>query len=376
MTNARPKPLLGIKVVELARILAGPWAGQVLADLGADVVKVESPQGDDTRKWGPPFIGREHDNPDAAYFHACNRGKTTIIADFNNTEDRDRVLELIADADVLIENFRPHALQRFGLDYETLRLKFPRLVYCAITGFGQEGPYAARPGYDAMIQAMSGLMSITGEAGGPPQKIGVALADITTGLYSVIAIQSALWERQRTGVGRFIDMALLDCAVGVLANQAMNTLITGASPDRMGNAHPSIVPYETFQCSDGEVMLAVGNNKQFNSFCANFGLLDVAEDLRFRTIAGRVEHREELIPVLCKVFKDMTKADVLSRCQEAQVPAGPVNSIAEALSDPQVRERQMVMTLDNGQPAVRTPIMYDGAPVFSTVPPPALPKKP
>ena len=244
-------PLAGLKVVELARILAGPWAGQVLADLGAEVVKVESPEGDDTRRWGPPFVPKDEGGEDAAYFHATNRGKRSVVADFATGEGRAAVLELVREADVLIENFKLGGLAKFGLDYESLREVNPRLVYCSITGFGQDGPYAARAGYDFIVQGMSGIMDLTGDPNGPPQKIGVAYADILTGLYAVIAIQAALRQREATGRGQHIDMALLDVMTGTLANQAMNYLVSGKVPHRLGNAHPNIAPYEAFPVADG-----------------------------------------------------------------------------------------------------------------------------
>ena len=262
-------PLEGLQVVELARILAGPWIGQTLADLGAEVIKVEAPEGDDTRKWGPPFIeGADGARLDAAYFHSCNRGKRAVVADYRKPEDLAFVHALIAKADVVIENFKTGGLAKYGLDYTSLAAKHPRLVYCSVTGFGQHGPYAERAGYDAMIQGMSGIMSLTGEPTGEPQKMGVAFADIFTGVYGVIAVQAALAQRERTGLGQQVDMALLDVMVGVLANQAMNYLVSGAVPTRYGNAHPNIVPYQVCAVADGHVMLAVGNDGQFQRLCA------------------------------------------------------------------------------------------------------------
>ncbi|MEY2961799.1 MAG: hypothetical protein RLZ60_1629, partial [Pseudomonadota bacterium] len=262
------QPLNGVKVVELARILAGPWAGQVLADLGAEVIKVESPDGDDTRTWGPPFM----DDGTAAYYHATNAGKTVVTADFRTEEGRQVVIDLIRDADVVIENFKVGGLAKYGLDYAGLSAINPRLVYCSITGFGQDGPYADRAGYDFLIQGMAGWMDLTGAPDGEPQKVGVAFADIFTGLYSVIGIQAALKARETTGRGQHVDMALLDCAVGVLANQGMNYLVSGNAPRRMGNAHPNIAPYEVLPTSNGDIIVAVGNDGQFRRFCDVLGL--------------------------------------------------------------------------------------------------------
>lgn len=361
-------PLAGLKVVELARILAGPWIGQVLADLGADVVKVESPQGDDTRRWGPPFV-RDADGADgdAAYFHACNRGKRSLVADFHIEADRVHVRNLTARADVLIENFKVGDLARYGLDYATLGVLNPRLVYCSVTGFGQDGPYAQRAGYDAMIQAMGGLMSLTGEADGPPQKIGVAFADIFAGLHGVIAIQAALLQRQQTGRGQHIDIALLDCMVGVLGNQAMNYLVSGQSPQRMGSAHPNIVPYQPFATRDGELMLAVGNDAQFARLCEALGEMQLASDSRFASNAQRVRHRDVLVPLLASAFARTTSEAILGSLERLGVPAGPINSVAGVFADPQVRHRGMRLRLDapgiegGAVPGVRTPIRFSDA---------------
>ncbi len=258
-------PLAGIRVIELARVLAGPWAGQMLADLGADVIKVERPgTGDETREWGPPFVATvEGAQPESAYFHCCNRGKRSIVVDFTTSRGQEILRRLAGTADVLIENYKVGALAKYGLDYASLAALNPRLVYCSITGFGQDGPYAARPGYDFMIQGLGGIMDLTGSPDGEPHKIGVAFADIFTGVYAVVGIQAALAVRERTGTGQHVDMALLDTQVGVLANQAMNYLISGRSPRRLGNAHPNIVPYQTFAVADGHIILAVGNDAQF-----------------------------------------------------------------------------------------------------------------
>lgn len=367
MSNSNA-PLAGLKVVELARILAGPWIGQVLADLGADVVKIESPQGDDTRRWGPPFV-RDADGAegDAAYFHACNRGKRSLVADFRNEGERRQVRELAARADVLIENFKVGDLARYGLDYAALHALNPRLVYCSVTGFGQNGPYAHRAGYDAMIQAMGGIMSLTGEADGAPQKTGVAFGDIFAGLHGAIAIQAALLQRQRTGRGQHIDIALLDCMVGVLGNQAMNYLMSGRSPTRMGSAHPNIVPYQPFAARDGELMLAVGNDAQFAKLCEALGEAGLADDPRFASNAARVRHRDALVPLLAAAFANVARDDILGELERLGVPAGPINDMAQVFDDPQVRHRGMRLQLDapglegGAVPGVRTPIRFSEA---------------
>ena len=361
-------PLAGLKVVELARILAGPWIGQVLADLGADVVKVEAPQGDDTRRWGPPFVRNVDGSAgDAAYFHACNRGKRALVANFRDADDLARLHALIAQADVLVENFKVGDLARYGLDYPSLQLRNPRLVYCSVTGFGQDGPYAQRAGYDAMIQAMGGLMSLTGEADGPPQKTGVAFADIFAGLHGVIAIQAALLQRARSGRGQHIDIALLDSMVGVLANQAMNYLVSGQVPMRMGSAHPNIVPYQPFATRDGELMLAVGNDAQFARTCEVLGLAQLASDPRYAANADRVRHRESLLPVLAEAFAQTRRDEILATLERIGVPAAPINDVAQAFADPQLRHRGMQLRLDapavegGTLPGVRTPIRFSEA---------------
>ncbi len=357
-------PLAGLKVIELARILAGPWAGQILADLGAEVIKVESPAGDDTRQWGPPFIEYADGSKDAAYFHAANRGKTSVVIDFATPEGQTQVRALVADADVMIENFKVGTLAKYGLDYASLSAANPRLVYCSITGFGQDGPYASRPGYDFIIQGMSGVMDLTGDPDGPPQKIGVAFADIMTGLYSVIAIQAALAARAVSGRGDHIDMALFDVMTGVLANQAQNYLVTGQTPRRLGNAHPNISPYAVFPTSDGWFILAVGNDGQFRKFCTAMGLDGLGLDARFTSNALRLEHRDVLEVLVAEATRLRTRADLLALLEQAGVPAGPINSVADAFTDPQIVARQMQQTFtapDGGQVAgVRTPIRFAG----------------
>jgi crotonobetainyl-CoA:carnitine CoA-transferase CaiB-like acyl-CoA transferase len=366
MTVPHPNtPLAGLKVVELARILAGPWAGQVLADLGAEVVKVESPAGDDTRHWGPPFVDDPDGGRSAAYYHACNRGKRSVTADFSTPEGQARVRGLVADADVVIENFKVGGLAQYGLDYASLSALNPALVYCSITGFGQTGPYAARAGYDFIVQGMGGIMSLTGEPDRAPQKMGVALADIMTGLYSVIAIQAALQMRERTGRGQHIDMALLDTVTGVLANQAMNWLVGGVDPPRVGNAHLNVSPYAVFPCLDGWFILAVGNDGQFRRFCACTGLDALAGDPRFLSNAGRLEHQPALFAAVEQATRQVARDDLLATLEAAGVPAGPINTVAQALADPQVAARGMVVDVlrEDGSalPALRTPIQFSDA---------------
>lgn len=361
-------PLSGIRVLELARILAGPWIGQILADLGADVVKVESPEGDDTRRWGPPFVrGREGEALDAAYFHACNRGKRSLVADFRTEEGREEVRALARRSDVLIENFQVGTLERFGLDQASLAKLNPRLIYCSVTGFGQTGPYAQRPGYDFIIQGMSGIMDLTGEADGPPQKIGVAFADLFTGTYGAIAVLAALAHRERTGSGQHIDLSLLDCMVGVLANQGLNFLVRGQSPRRMGNAHPNIVPYQVFAVRDGHIVLAVGNDAQFERLCAWLEEPALASDPRFATNAARVEHREEIVGRIAARLQGSTRDELLRAMEERGIPAGPINSVAEVFADPQVLHRQMRLELQAPWaagglvPSIRIPIRFSAA---------------
>jgi crotonobetainyl-CoA:carnitine CoA-transferase CaiB-like acyl-CoA transferase len=374
------KPLEGLKVLELARILAGPWVGQLLADLGADVVKVERPgAGDDTRGWGPPFIeGAEGDDLSAAYFHSCNRGKRSIAVDFETPEGQDLVRRLASQADVVIENFKVGGLKKYGLDYEGLKRVNPRLVYCSITGFGQNGPYAARAGYDFMIQGLGGIMDLTGDPEGEPQKIGVAYVDIFTGVYSVVGILAALRKRDATGEGAHLDMALLDVQTSVLANQAMNYLASGKSPRRMGNAHPNIVPYQVFPVADGHVIVAVGNDGQFARFVSVLGRSELARDERFGTNAGRVGHRTALVPLLTELTVKFTREDLLSALEGQGIPAGPINTVADVFADPQVIARGMRIDLPSQAakggaiPSVRSPIVMDGQPMAAARPSPRL----
>jgi len=374
------KPLEGLRVLELARILAGPWVGQLLADLGADVVKVERPgAGDDTRAWGPPFVeAADGGDLSAAYFHSCNRGKRSIAADFETPEGQELVRRLAAHADVVIENFKVGGLKKYGLDYESLKQVNPRLVYCSITGFGQNGPYASRAGYDFMIQGMGGIMDLTGDPDGEPQKIGVAYVDIFTGVYSVVGILAALRRRDATGEGAHLDMALLDVQTSVLANQAMNYLASGKSPRRMGNAHPNIVPYQVFPVSDGHVIVAVGNDGQFARFVAVLGRPDLAQEERFRGNAGRVGHRAELVPLLSGLTLAFTRDDLLSALEQQGVPAGPINTVADVFADPQVVARGLQIALPSEAakggtiPSIRSPIVVDGQPMAAERPSPRL----
>jgi crotonobetainyl-CoA:carnitine CoA-transferase CaiB-like acyl-CoA transferase len=371
-------PLKGIRVIELARILAGPWAGQLLADLGADVIKVESPDGgDDTRKWGPPFVtGRDGENLSAAYYHSCNRGKRSIAVDFSTPEGAETVRRLAAGADVLIENFKLGGLKKYGLDYGSLKTLNPRLVYCSITGFGQDGPYAPRAGYDFIIQAMAGMMSITGEAGREPQKAGVAISDLFTGLYSVIAIQAALRHAEKTGEGQHIDMALFDSQISALGNQNLNYLVSGKSPVQMGNAHMNIAPYEVLPVKDGHIILAVGNDGQFGKFCAAVGLDDLPSNPDFATNPARVANRARLRERIIEALKGIERDPLLAKLEAASVPASPINTIGQMFDDPQTIARGMRLDLDDGHgnrlPSVRAPMVMSGTPLVYERPSPRL----
>ncbi|WP_289043513.1 CaiB/BaiF CoA-transferase family protein [uncultured Aliiroseovarius sp.] len=365
-------PLEGMKVVELARILAGPWIGQSLADLGADVVKVESPDGDDTRTWGPPFIERDGDKT-AAYYYCANRGKDCVTADFRTPEGRQFVLDLIKDADVLIENFKVGGLEKYGLDYKSLSALNPSLIYCSVTGFGQDGPWATRPGYDFLLQGLSGLMSVTGNPDGQPQKVGVAITDIVTGLYGTIGILAAVEQRHRTGRGQHVDMSLLDCATAMMANQAMNYLATGNSPTRMGNEHPNIAPYQACPVSDGYIILAVGNDRQFQRFCTVIRREDLAGDARFATNQDRVANRDALTPVIEASLASWTMADILTALEGATVPAGPINTMEQTFSNPQIQHRGMKIAPEN-VPGVRGPWVFSDATLNLKKSAPRLPK--
>ncbi|CAI07809.1 CoA-transferase [Aromatoleum aromaticum EbN1] len=372
-----------IRVLDLSRILAGPWAGQILADLGADVIKVERPgEGDDTRHWGPPFLKdtHGHDTDVAAYFLCANRNKRSITVDMTKPDGRQLLRDLAGKCDVVLENFKQGGLARHGLDYASLKTVNPRLVYCSITGFGQDGPYAARAGYDFLIQGLGGLMSLTGrpgdEPGGGPMKVGVALTDILTGLYAANAVQAALAARDRTGEGQHIDLALLDVQIACLANQAMNYLTTGVSPGRLGNAHPNIVPYQDFPTDDGYMILAIGNDAQFARFCEAAGDPSLATDARFATNKARVGHRAVLIPLLNKLTIRRTTTDWIARLEALGVPCGPINTLADVFADPQVRARGLRIDLPHplaGRvPQVASPMRLSATPVEYRLPPPLL----
>ena len=369
-------PLTGFRVLDLSRILAGPWASQMLADLGAEVIKIERPgSGDDTRGWGPPYMPDQSGNvtSEAAYFHAANRGKQSVCIDMSQPAGQQLIQQLAAHCDVFIENFKVGGLKKYGLDYESMERINPELVYCSITGFGQSGPYAERAGYDFMIQAMGGMMSVTGEAGGQPMKIGVALADVLTGLYASNAIQAALIHRQNSGAGQYIDMALLDVQVATLANQAMNFLASGVSPQRRGNSHPNIVPYQAFQTGDGHIILAIGNDAQFERFCKLAGRGELAADARFRSNSDRVRYRDALVPQVATIMLQKSSAEWLETLNAEGIPCGPINNIEQVFADPQVQHRGLQLELDHpdaGKVASvanpikmsLTPVEYDRAP--------------
>ena len=370
--------LSNIRVLDLTRVLAGPWATQMLADFGAEVIKIEKPgEGDDTRGWGPPFIrNADGSNGDAAYFLAANRGKQSVCIDMATAEGQKLIRALAEKSDVVIENFKVGGLQKYGLDYASLKLVNPKLVYCSITGFGQDGPYANRAGYDFMIQGMAGSMSITGEPDGQPMKSGVAYADIFTGLHAVIGITAALFHRERTGVGQFLDLALLDSQVAVLANQASNYLVGGKVPGRLGNAHPNIVPYQTFETADGHIIMAVGNDRQFKEYCAIIGVAELADDERYKTNRGRVENRVALTALLTHPMRARTTGQWVDAFETASVPCGPINTIAQMFADPQVLSRglQIGLTREDGVqvPGVANPIRFSETPVDYEKAPPIL----
>ncbi len=376
--NNKKPPLEGVRVIELARVLAGPWAGQMLADMGADVIKVENPDGgDDTRAWGPPFVtGTGGDNLSAAYYHSTNRGKRSIAVDLKTEEGQEVVRRLAATADVLIENFKLGGLAKYGLDYESLSKINPKLVYCSITGFGQDGPYANLAGYDYIVQGMSGFMSITGEPDGEPMKAGVAIADIFTGIYAVAAIQAALIHAMKTGQGQLVDMALLDVMSAVLANQNMNYLVSGEAPKRLGNAHPNISPYEVVPTKDGYLILAIGNDGQFRRLCRILGMEQLADDESFATNKARVANRDSVRRLVVAQTERWTKSDLLEACGANAVPAGPINSVAEMFDDPQVKARGLRIDLEAADgtviPGVRSPIGLSKTPLAYHRPSPAL----
>ena len=369
------RPLEGIKVLDLSRVLAGPWCTQLLADLGAEVIKIERPgSGDDTRHWGPPWHG-EGDGRVAAYFLSANRGKKSAAIDFAQAEGAALVRELATQADVVVENFKVGGLKKFGLDAESLRGANPRLVYASITGFGQDGPYAERAGYDFIIQGMGGMMSVTGlpdsEPGGGPMRAGVAIADLFTGLYTCTAILASLYAREKSGEGATIDMALFDTQIAVMANQASNALISGKDPPRQGNTHPNIVPYQPFDAADQPIIIAVGNDRQFGRLAKICGHAEWAEDERFVTNSARVAHRGEIVALIAECIRERPAAEWLSQLEAAGIPAGPINSITQALSDVQAKHRAMVRTIA-GTPLVGSPVRLDGRRADSELGPPAL----
>jgi crotonobetainyl-CoA:carnitine CoA-transferase CaiB-like acyl-CoA transferase len=377
-----PGPLSGLRVLDLSRVLAGPWATQILADFGAEVIKIEKPgEGDDTRGWGPPFITNgDGSKGDAAYFLSANRGKWSVAIDMATPEGQQLIRDLAKQSDIVMENFKVGGLKKYGLDYESLKAVNPRLIYCSLTGFGQTGPYAQRAGYDFMIQGMGGIMSVTGQpdgsAGAEPMKVGVAFADIFTGLYCVIGIQAALYHRERTGEGQFIDVALLDSQVGVLANQALNYLVGGKAPVRLGNAHPNIVPYQTFATKDGYIIMAVATDRQFKEYCAILGLPELAQDERFRLNRGRVVNRAELIPLLVEPMKTRTTAEWVDAFESAAIPCGPINTIDQVFANEQVLARglQIGLTRDDGVqvPGVANPVVFSETPIQYDKAPPRL----
>jgi len=375
-----PKPLAGLRVLELARILAGPWAGQLLADLGADVIKVErTGSGDDTRGWGPPFVEGVDGKPiGSAYFHSANRGKRSIEVDFESEDGRRIVRKLAARSDVLIENFKVGGLAKFGLDYKSLANECPRLIYCSVTGFGQDGPSATRAGYDLMAQGIGGIMDLTGTADGEPTRIGIPVSDIFTGVYSVVGILAALAEREKTGRGANVDTALVDSTVGVLSNQALNYLVSGKVPKRIGNAHANIVPYQVFPVADGYAIVATGNDNQYVKFCNVLDAPELASNPAYKNNVGRLKHREELIGKLSALTVKMKRDDLLEKLEAQGVPAGPINDLEQVFNDPQVIHRGMKLALPSKAakagviPGVRSPIVINGWKAASERPSPLL----
>lgn len=375
--------LHGLRVLDLTRVLAGPWCTQNLADLGADVIKIEHPgRGDDTRGWGPPYLrdGQGADTSEAAYYLSMNRNKRSVALDFTTGSGRALVREMAASCDILVENYKVGGLAKYGLDYESLRALNPRLIYCSITGFGQDGPYAARPGYDFMIQGMGGLMSITGERddlpGGGPQKAGVAVVDVMTGMYATVAILAAVLERQRSGEGQQLDIALLDCEVAMLANQPLNYLTSGQAPRRAGNAHQNVVPYQVFAASDGHLIVAVGNDSQYRAYCEAIGRAELGTDARFATNSQRIVNRDALIPELEAVMRTRARDTWLAALAEAGVPSGPINDIAQVFADPHVVHRGLARTLAHPlagtAPTVASPLRLSATPVQYRKAPPLL----
>ena len=381
--SQRPAPLTGIRVLDLTRVLAGPWCTQNLADLGAEVIKIERPgAGDDTRAWGPPYLKDEagNDTTEAAYYLSANRNKMSVALDIASPRGAELVRELALQSDILVENFKVGGLKKYGLDYESLKAINPRLIYCSITGFGQTGPYASRPGYDFMIQGMGGLMSITGERddlpGGGPQKAGVAVADLMTGMYSTVGILAALLERANSGLGQHIDMALLDCQVSMMANQNLNFMTSGVAPKRAGNAHQNLVPYQVFAAADGHLIVAVGNDSQFRNYCGAIGLPELSADPRFSTNPQRVKNRTELVPLLAERMATGARDHWLAALEAVGVPAGPINTLDQVYEDPHVQARQMKRELPHPAagkvPMAASPLKFSDSPVEYRRPPPML----
>ena len=371
MISAPRGPLEGVKVIELARILAGPWAGQILSDLGAEVIKIEASRGDDTRKWGPPFIDRE-DERSAAYFHCCNRGKHSVVVDISTPEGQAQVRELVAEADILIENFKVGGLAKYGLDFASLAQVNPGLIYCSITGFGQDGPYAHRAGYDYIIQGMSGFMSITGNPEGQPQRTGVAITDLFTGLYSVSGILAALHQKQRTGKGQHIDMALYDCSVALLAHQAQSFFTTGENPPRMGNMHAQVSAYGVFPTKDGPVVLAPANDRLFRKLLEVFERHDLLGDERFATNEARIANRAQIDGIIATQTAQWDREALLAACRKAGVPAGPIYEVSEVFEDPQVLARGMTFPMAEGLTGLRSPFSFSDAELALGEPSPRL----
>lgn len=365
--------LSDIRVLDLSRVLAGPWATQMLGDLGAEIIKIERPGfGDDTRGWGPPW----HETPDggerrAAYYLAANRNKHSVTIDMTQPEGQALIRQIAEQSDIVVENFKLGGLRKYGLDYESLKAINPRLIYCSITGFGQDGPDAEKPGYDLMIQAMSGFMSITGDAEGPPRRMGVAMVDLTTGMNAAAAILAALYQRERTGEGQHIDIALFDVALSSLGNQALNYLVSGTAPGRTGNAHPNVVPYQPFETADGWIIVAVGNDGQFARFAEIAGMPELADDDRFKTNGGRVEHRDVLIPPLEEAMRTKSTAEWIDLLIEAKVPYGPINTIEQAFAEPQAQHRRLSGET-GGSPTVASPLRLSASASRTHKAPPAL----
>ncbi|MEY4730862.1 MAG: hypothetical protein RL020_2020 [Pseudomonadota bacterium] len=374
-----PSALSHLRVLDLSRVLAGPWSSQILADMGAEVIKVERPgSGDDTRDWGPPFLKDKagKDTHEAAYFLSANRGKKSLSLDISKPEGQEIIRKLAAISDIVIENFKVDGLKHYGLDYASLKKINPKLIYCSITGFGQTGPYAHYAGYDIMIQGMGGMMSVTGERDGAPMKVGVALTDIMTGMYATVAILAAIEHRHQSGEGQYIDLALLDTQVAMLANLASNYLVAGKIPQRMGNAHSTIVPYQSFECADGHMILAVGNDSQFAKFCDIAHATEIKNDVRFTTNSERVKHREVLVPLLEKIIKQRKRDDWLAALEPAGVPCGPINNMQQVFDNPQVKHRDVRVdvphALSDTVPLVANPIKFSATPIEYKKAPPML----